>query len=128
MTDEIILPPKVVDIRKCRMCYKFLRMSVVGMLSPVFLALLLMLLGVDTNMQSLLGSVLLLILGFSWLLYLVLIAALAAENHKNPVWWFLMSMIVPPFGTIISFILIRGLGNKNGWLKDKKRRFQRAKG
>lgn len=127
MTDDIILPLKVVDIRKCRKCYQWLRISVAGMLLPLVLQVLLSFTGLSQSSMQMADSLIWMVIVFFALLYLVFIAALAAENYKNPVWYFLLAMLLKPVGIIISFILIRRLGQKNGWVGVKKRRFQRAK-
>lgn len=122
MTDDIILPLKVVDIHKCRKCYKWLRISVAGMLLPLALQVLLSFTGLSQNSMQMADSLIWMVIVFFALLYLVFIAALAAENYKNPVWYFLLAMLLKPIGIIISFILIRRLGQKNGWVGVKKRK------
>ena len=107
---------KLVDIRKSRMCYRYLLISVTVILVTGILNFLLTEMGLGRDAMAALDSLSWLIVGFCGLMYLVFIAALAAENHKNPVLWLLLAMFFAPFGTIISFFMVRSLGKKNGWL------------
>lgn len=64
MTDDIILPLKVVDIRKCRKCYKWLRISVAGMLLPLVLQVLLSFTGLSQNSMQMAESLIWMVIVF----------------------------------------------------------------
>ncbi len=109
-----------VDIKKCKQYYLFLKLSLMVFLS-LFIFLISYFASLEKGQMPILlngtaGLILSLLMPISGFLYYISLGILAHKNNKSFIVWVGLSMLTSPIGFIVSFLLMRDVGQKNGWL------------
>lgn len=99
-----------VTMRKYYMC---LRASMVGLFFSVLCLVLFLVFPIlGTNISGILVPMLFLMICFFCLLASVFLLVLGQKSHKNFMLLVMLAVLLPPLGTVFSFLRIRYLFNK----------------